>query len=305
MSKDHRVLWIYKMLLQKKRFTKAELAARYAVTEKSVQRDMESLKSFLEKQEGEELLYDKKTKEYYLEKSQEKKLEIEEILPILKTIVESGAILPYKLFPVLEKMVALMANQEDKEELDEFLKQEELCYQPPLYKKPIGEMMCIMESMIKQKQWVKLSYCRTENGEEIECVVLPQTIVMRDRRFFLVAQTDMGLEYNTVAMYRIDRIRHVQPVHEAQPYQIHPQKEMREKVVSVLGGEEYCIRFLYHGTSIMLVKEKLPNAEYTPIEDGWQVSAHVYGKGIGSWLRSLHRRVSDISIEKVNQDPNF
>ena len=41
MSKDHRVLWIYKMLLDGKHLTKAELVEKYGITEKSIQRDME------------------------------------------------------------------------------------------------------------------------------------------------------------------------------------------------------------------------------------------------------------------------
>ncbi len=300
MSKNHRVLWIYKMLLGGNYLTKAELVEKYDVTEKSIQRDMESINSFLESEGAGTLLYDKKRKEYYLQQFGQEKLQIQEILPILKTVFESGAILPQKLFPILEKMVTLMTDNEDRQEVEQFLNQEKICYQPPIYKKPIGAMLCQVEKIIKEQQWVKLNYCRTENSEEIECVVLPQTVVMREKRFFLVAQTDIGIEYNAVALYRIDRINKIEPLHEAQSYQIQQQKEIREKVVSVAGGEEYHIRFLYHANSILTVKEKLPHAEYLPIEDGWQVDAFVYGKGIGSWLRSLGKRVSDIKIERTN-----
>ena len=300
MSKDHRVLWIYKMLLDGKHLTKAELVEKYGITEKSIQRDMECVSAFLESEGTATLIYDKRTKEYYLEKFGQEKLQIQEMLPILKTIFESGAILPQKLFPILEKMVALMADNKDRQELEQFLLQEETCYQPPIYKKPIGIILCQVEKIIKEHQWVKLCYCRTENSEEIECVVLPQTVVMREKRFFLVAQTDIGIEYNAVALYRIDRINKIEPLHEAQFYQIQKQKEVREKVVSVAGGEEYHIRFLYHANSIITVKEKLPHAKFVPIKDGWQVDAFVYGKGIGSWLRSLGKRVSNIEIERSN-----
>lgn len=299
-GKNPRILWIYTQLIQGKTLFREQLAEQYGVSEKSIERDIQDLREFFEKCDQKyTLIYNKKAKSYTVEKQGDGKLSVEEILPILKTVFESGTILPERLFEVLNRVVDLTSSDRDRKIVDTFLIQERECYQPPLYQKTIGEMLYRAEKAVWEKNWIKIRYHKSEISSEIEAIVLPQAVVMREKRFFLVAQTHEGVKHNSVLLYRIDRISSIETAHIAQPQQLLNQKQLRNQIISLSTGEQYEISFVYHGTSILLIREKLPHAQFVPIQDGWQVTVRVYGKGIGPWLRSMGKKVSKIQAVKA------
>lgn len=306
LGKNPRILWIYTMLLQGYRLNKKKLALQYDVTQKSIQRDMDDLKAFFEQSTPQKaLLYDTKSKEYYLKDEYSTlRMPTKEVIPILKTIFESGAILPYRLFPVLQRMTELISDQQDRGMLQQFLYQEQECYQAPDYNSQIGEMLCRAEQAVWDKQWVRLRYRREENTSELESVVLPQAVVLREHRFFLVAQTAEGVRHNAMGMYQVDLITDIEPQYPSQLHQRQNQKQVREKVIGAKAGEEYCVQFTYHGASLATIKKRFPNANATPLPDGWRVEVLVYGKSIGAWLRSQGKQVSNIKIERSANSTN-
>ena len=55
----------------------------------------------------------------------------------------------------------------------------------------------------------------------------------------------------------------------------------------MFGGELRRIKFLYKGLSIEAVLDRLPTAEVIKHdENGWLITAEVYGDGVDMWLRS-------------------
>ena len=53
------------------------------------------------------------------------------------------------------------------------------------------------------------------------------------------------------------------------------------------GGKLETIKFHYTGPSIEAVLDRLPTAEILEQDDeGWTISAEVFGKGIDMWLNS-------------------
>lgn len=53
------------------------------------------------------------------------------------------------------------------------------------------------------------------------------------------------------------------------------------------GGKLEHIRFRYTGPSLEAVLDRLPTAQVIKAEEnGWLISAEVFGKGIDMWLRS-------------------
>lgn len=302
LGKNPRILWIYTTLLQGYRLNKKELALQYEVTEKSIQRDMEDLRAFFHQNTPKkELLYDSKAKEYYLQDQRlNMKMPAKEVIPILKTVFESSAILPYRLFPVLERMAELISDEQDREMVQHFLHQEQECYQAPDYQTQIGEMLCRAERAVWEKRWVRLRYRREENTSELEAIVLPQAVVLRENRFFLVAQTTEGVRHNAMGMYQVDLIVDIEPQYPSQLHQRQNQKQVRQKIISTKAGEEYRVQFVYHGPSLSSIIKKFPSAKGVPVEDGWQVEIMVYGKAIGTWLRGQGKQISDIKIERSN-----
>ena len=63
--------------------------------------------------------------------------------------------------------------------------------------------------------------------------------------------------------------------------------EFRKRVQFMYGGKLERIKFRYTGPSIEAVLDRLPTAEVVSGDnEGWMVSAEVFGKGIDMWLRS-------------------
>ena len=91
-------------------------------------------------------------------------------------------------------------------------------------------------------------------------------------------------------IYLIDRIRDfkVLETHFKVPYKDRFQEgEFRKRVQFMYGGKLEKICFRYTGPSIEAVLDRLPTAEIiSQDEDGWIVTAEVFGKGIEMWLRS-------------------
>ena len=100
-------------------------------------------------------------------------------------------------------------------------------------------------------------------------------------------------------IYRIDRIRsfRVTEEHFAVPYKDRFQEgEFRKRVQFMYGGKLEHIKFKYTGPSIEAVLDRLPTAEIVEQdEDGWLVTAEVFGKGIDMWLRSQGENIQTIN----------
>lgn len=100
-------------------------------------------------------------------------------------------------------------------------------------------------------------------------------------------------------IYRVDRIKafKVLDEHFSIPYAGRFEEgEFRKRVQFMYGGKLQQIRFKYTGPSIEAVLDRLPTAEIIQQDDeGWVVSAEVFGKGIDTWLRSQGRYVSSLN----------
>ena len=61
------------------------------------------------------------------------------------------------------------------------------------------------------------------------------------------------------------------------------------------GGKLERIKFMYTGPSIEAVLDRLPTAEIVEQdENGWIITAEVFGKGIDMWLRSQGEYISTL-----------
>ena len=91
-------------------------------------------------------------------------------------------------------------------------------------------------------------------------------------------------------IYRIDRIRAFRVLDErfSVPYKnCFQEGEFRKRVQFMYGGRLERIKFKYTGPSIEAVLDRLPTAQIVEQdEDGWTVTAEVFGKGVDMWLKS-------------------
>ena len=83
-KKTERILQLYRMLYEGKAITKSDLAARFDVNEKTIQRDIEDIRAFLDNKSGgkETLLYDRSSNRYRIVLNDDSHLTNSEILTV-------------------------------------------------------------------------------------------------------------------------------------------------------------------------------------------------------------------------------
>lgn len=94
--KSNRILYLYSELLDDRMIKKSEVARRFHVTEKSIQRDLNEIRDFLDCRNMEEgsrdvLIYDYQKKGYRLEQDGKTGLSNAETLAVSKILLESRA----------------------------------------------------------------------------------------------------------------------------------------------------------------------------------------------------------------------
>ena len=108
---------------------------------------------------------------------------------------------------------------------------------------------------------------------------------------------------NSPTIYRIDRIQNYKTLerHFAQRYTDRFREgEMRKRIQFMYGGDLQTIRFEYTGPSLESVLDRLPTAKVIQVtEKGWIVEAEVFGTGIQMWVRSQGDYVKVLNSKKI------
>ena len=130
--KSTRMLAIYDDLLHGRHLTRRELAQRFSITERSVQRDMEVLRFYLaERGLPLELIYDRKEHAYRLVNSTPRGLSNSEILAVCKILLESRSMVKEEMAPILDKLVDCCVPEESRRSVMELLANEKFLYVEP------------------------------------------------------------------------------------------------------------------------------------------------------------------------------
>ena len=105
-AKSARMLAVYTRLMAGQVLNKHTLALEYGITERSVQRDMESLRCFLTEQNlPQDVIYDRRERGYRLVNSVPKGLTNSEILAVCKILLESRSMIRNEMLPILDKLI--------------------------------------------------------------------------------------------------------------------------------------------------------------------------------------------------------
>ena len=109
--KSARLLSIYARLLNGRVLKKALLAQEFGVTARSIQRDLESLRSFLSNEMlPQDVVYDRAAGGYRLTHAKPMGLSNSEILAVCKILLESRSMRRDEMLPILDKLVAAPGN---------------------------------------------------------------------------------------------------------------------------------------------------------------------------------------------------
>lgn len=302
-AKD-RLLAMYAQLAEGKPLYKAREAVKYNCSLRSIQRDIEDLRSFFADRSEttgvvQELIYDRKLNAYRLVPPLRNLLTNEETFAVLKVLLESRSLTKVELFPILEKLISCCVPPENRRQVTDLIANEQYQYVEPRHKKAILEKMWNLSAAIRAHKEIKITYMR-QSGDDVSRVLKPVGIMFSEFYFYLVGFIDKENQLEKIkfevendpfpTIYRIDRIKEytITDRHFNVPYQNRFEEgEFRKRVQFMYGGKLQKIKFWYKGPSVEAVLDRLPTAKILQHNgNGYLITAEVFGKGIDMWLRS-------------------
>ena len=294
--KSERLLQIYSRLASGDVLPKKELAQQFHVTERSIQRDMESLRCFFAEQGlQQDIVYDKGERGYRLEQPALPLLNNSEILAVCKILLESRSMCRDEMLPIVDKLISCCVPARSKRAVTELLANEKHHYVEPHHGQHILPGLWEIGRAVQEHRVMEIEYTRMKEPKLVQRRVQPVGIMFSEYYFYLTAFLEDKSTFENPddlfpTIYRIDRIKSFKVLdeHFRVPDQDRFQEgEFRKRVQFMYGGKLERIRFKYTGPSIEAVLDRLPTAKIVCQDgEGWTVEAEVFGKGIEMWLRS-------------------
>ena len=131
-AKSARLLVIYSRLASGDVLNKRELSQRFGTSERSVQRDMESLRCFFADQNlPQDIVYDRSHQGYRLVQKEEAVFTNSEILAVCKILLESRSMVQEEMFPLLDKLLDRCVPEQNKRMVKSLIANEKFLYVPP------------------------------------------------------------------------------------------------------------------------------------------------------------------------------
>ena len=310
-EKITRLLEIQQQLLSGNPIQKRAAAERYNVTPKSIQRDLDTLRTFYAER-GNDLVYDRAADAYRLE--QEARLTKSEILAVCKILLESRAFVEAELDPILNKLVACCTPAQNLKAVQELIGNERFHYVPPHHGKKFVDKLWQLGEAIRDHKVLEMDYVGTHNGTPKHRRVEPVGILFSEYYFYLAAFIE-GIDKQehfadpadkSPTIYRVDRIERFTVTADrfTVPYKDRFQEgEMRKRIQFMYGGKLRRIKFKYTGPNIEAVLDRLPTARVVAQlpEGGQVVEAEVFdGNGLDMWIRSQGEWVEMIGEAYAN-----
>ncbi len=314
-NKIERILTIYRKLCDGETVNKAEMAAKFQVNTRSIQRDIDDLRAYFSNQwmsatgMGRAILYDRTKKGYYLDNGIEK-MTSGELLAVCKILLESRAFTKPEMQPILKKILCNCLPMSGQKEVMELIANEMYHYIEPHHQTKIVDNLWGIGKAVKDQQYIQIYYKKLK-GDPVSRKIKPVGIMFSEFYFYLIAfiEEEKEEKYLSPAIYRIDRIQSFQVLkeHFSVPYRMRFEEgEFRKRVQFMHGGKLQRIVFEYTGIFIEAVLDRLPTAEVIEekISDNTQrktyvIRAEVFGDGIDMWIRSQGENLQVISRKEI------
>ena len=298
-GKSLRLLQLYDMFQSGQVINKANAAAEFGVTERSIQRDIEDLRCYLAGHAPmHTIVYDAKARGYRLTDKTESLFTNSETLAVCKILMESRSMVKDEMLPILDKLIANCVPERDKKTVEDLVRNEKFHYIEPHHQNTILPGLWEIGQAIQHQQVMEITYERMKEPKLVTRRIQPVGIMFSEYYFYLAAyiqNVDKDTSFENKedpfpTIYRIDRIRDFKVLdeHFRIPYtERFEEGEFRKRVQFMYGGKLERIKFRYKGMSLEAVLDRLPTAQVLSEDDeGWVISAEVFGKGIDMWLRS-------------------
>ena len=313
-DKVGRILTIYSKLMNGDIIKKAEEARRFDVNERSIQRDIDDIRNFLDQEAVEhgiinEVIYDREKKGYRLDQIYKIKLTNDEILAICKILLDSRAFTKEEMQSMVKRLVDCCVPESNRKQVNNLISNESFHYVEPRHGKKFISSMWDIGQAIQNNQYIEIQYQGIQGTSVKTRKLKPLAIMFSEYYFYLAAFIDdekVRENFNVIndsfpTIYRIDRIQSLKVLDEKFhiPYKDRFEEgEFRKRIQFMYGGKLRKVKFEYSGYSVEAVLDRLPTAQIMdqrPHEDGlrsiYTISAEVFGDGIDMWLRGQGENV--------------
>ncbi|MBE5879083.1 MAG: WYL domain-containing protein [Lachnospiraceae bacterium] len=302
-DKIERVLYIYSKIMDGGLVSKSELAEQFGVNERSIQRDIDDIRNYMQDnliQEGYQhsVIYDRERKGYRLEKISLLKLTNSELLALSKILLDSRAFPKDEMQNLLKKIIMCSAPADSQKMIKEQIANEMFHYVEPRHGVDVTDNLWEIGQAIHNNQYIEIKYQGIQGSTVKTRKLKPLAIMFSEYYFYLVAFIDSEkvrenfsvLNDAFPTIYRIDRLQELKVLDEKfyVPYKDRFEEgEFRKRIQFMYGGKLRRVKFKYTGYSVEAVLDRLPTAQIQEkTEDGYIITAEVFGDGIDMWLRS-------------------
>lgn len=290
-NKSFRLINIYERLNKGEILNKNKIAEIFGVTPKTIQRDIDDLRAYLAETQynGSDvpIKYSREQGGYYLVKLERDWLVNQEVIAILKIILESRAFCKKELEVLINKLLA-QVTPNDRKIVEKIIKSEQTQYIQLQHGKEILNILWKLSQMTTDNKIITFTYTNLE-GKSNKREVKPVALMFSEYYFYLIAyMADGTKDFPTI--FRVDRIADLECMNKTFciPYRDKfNDGEFRKRVQFMHSGELKRVKFEFRGSSLEALLDKLPTAEKISESKGVYVfSVESYGDGVYMWLRS-------------------
>lgn len=289
-NKSYRILNIFERLNAGESVIKKELADAFGVSEKTIQRDLDEIRSYFCNNNQYEcdtaISYNRAANSYSLVRSERTCLTNTEILAACKILLESRALCRDELFKIIDKIL-MQASDYDRPHIKNLITSEYNGFVELKHKRKLLSPIWELSEYIENCSVISFYYVR-QDGKTTKKTVKPVAIMFSEFYFYLIAfAADDSKDFPIV--FRIDRITDIKDEKENFfiPYRDRfSDSEFRKRIQFMYSGELKTVTFEYSGV-LEAILDRLPTAKILSRKGNtYTISAESYGDGIYMWLRA-------------------
>jgi predicted DNA-binding transcriptional regulator YafY len=317
--KNTRILDMYVSFCEGKHINKCDKAIEYSVDERSIQRDIDDIRAFLDEKslgtgDTREIVYDRTKKGFAMVGDAPSMMTNSEILAVSKILLESRAFTKNEIKTILDKLVEGCVPLKNMKIVSDLIANEKYHYVELNHKEYIQDRLWTIGADIHEHNLASLKYARANDPEEsVKRIVEPVAILFSEYYFYLnayiVEKDELGKyvhKYNYPAIFRIDRIKDYKQINEKFKVEYadrFEEGEFRKRVQFMYAGKFEKIQLKFYGENPEPILDRLPTAGIVRHEDnGCIIEAEVYGKGVIMWLLSQGTKVEVLKPESMRME---
>lgn len=304
-SKQYRMLEIFLRLFRGEDISVKKLSEEYAVSSKSITRDINDIKAFLlDKREvagNAELTYCYKEKCYRL--VMDEFLSDKELFALIEVIIGSRAFSKKELDDITGKLKGF-TTPADRKRLNDIIANEMYHYPSVRHDcDSVCDNLWQIIGCIEDKKEITIEYYKMDRSL-VTHRIRPASVMFTDYYFYLIAfKTN---DRKTPVYFRVDRIKAITE-HRARAKADEAAFDeglLRRRSLFMWPGKLRRIQFEFEGPSLQAVLDKLPTARVVErlASNRYLIEAETYGDGIKMWLLSQGSWVKVVSPEDFRQE---